>query len=103
MNESPQTNKGIITLVVITLSFNATVGLTALGYCMVFGIKPDQVLLTAFISIITGLLGLIGGMLTKTAPTETQRQMQPPTNDSPAPVTVVNPVSDPVPTVETEK
>lgn len=70
MDDSPSTNKGVIFVVVTTLAFNATLGLVALAYCLVFKIAPDQVLLTAFISIITGLLGVIGGMLTKTSPTE---------------------------------
>ncbi len=105
MNGSPSTNKGVIFVVVLTLAFNATVGLSALGYCLVFKIQPDQVLLTAFISIITGLLGVIGGMLTKTSPTEATAQ--PPAKlstsfDNPTPVQVINAPNDPVPTVETQ-
>ena len=65
--------KGVIFVVVTTLAFNATIGLIALAYCLVFKVAPDQVLLTAFISIITGLLGVIGGMLTKTSPSASNR------------------------------
>jgi hypothetical protein len=71
----PDTNKGVIFVVVCTLAVNATVGLTALSYCLVFKVMPDQVLLTAFVSITTGLLGVLGGMLTKTSPTETTKQV----------------------------
>ncbi len=99
MNEAPQTNMRIIMIVVTTLCVNATVGLSVLGYCLVFGVKPDQVLLTAFISIITGLLGIIGGMLTKTSPTETTKIATVPPL-TPTPVKVVNIPSDPVPTEE---
>lgn len=74
-DSAPATNKGVIFVVISTLSFNATVGLSALAYCLIFKVEPEKVLLTAFISIITGLLGMIGGMLTKTAPTETTKQI----------------------------
>ncbi len=96
----PDTNKGVIFVVVTTLAFNATIGLIALAYCLVFKVAPDQVLLTAFISIITGLLGVIGGMLTKTSPTQATAQA------IPIPITsqvhVTNKPGDPVPTT-TEK
>src|SRR6476646_8248847 len=92
----PDTNKGVIFVVVATLSFNATVGLMALGYCLIFKVAPDQVLLTAFISIITGLLGVIGGMLTKTSPTQTTAQAIP--VPIPSQVHVINKPGDPVPT-----
>ncbi len=70
---SPDNNKSVILVVVLTLAINATVGLSALSYCLVFKVLPDQVLLTAFVSITTGLLGVLGGMLTKTSPTETTK------------------------------
>lgn len=92
MNEQPQTNMRVIMIVVITLALNATVGLSTLAYCLVMKIEPNQVLLTAYLSIVTGLLGLIGGMLTKTSPTEVTKQP-----DSPTPVQVVNQPADPVP------
>lgn len=107
--EQPQTNKSVIFLVVLTLAINATIGLCALEYCLVTKIQPDQVLLTAFISIITGLLGVLGGMLVKTSPTESIKQPlpNPPSpspppisSDNPLPVKVENQLADPVPTVE---
>jgi hypothetical protein len=103
------TNKNVIFIIIVTLALNATIGLSTLAYCLVMKIEPNQVLLTAFISIITGLLGIIGGMLTKTSPTETTKQplpnppTPPPTNENPTPVEVVNAPTDPVPTVDTPK
>jgi hypothetical protein len=104
MNGQPQTNMRVIMLVVITLALNATVGLSTLAYCLVMKIEPNQVLLTAYLSIVTGLLGLIGGMLTKTSPTETTKS--PPHNDGitaggpTAKVEVVNTTAAPVQTEE---
>lgn len=92
----PDTNKGVIFVVVATLSFNATVGLVALAYCLIFKVSPDQVLLTAFISIITGLLGVMGGMLSKTSPTQATAAAIP--VPIPSQVHVTNKPDDPVPT-----
>ncbi len=103
MNEAPQTNMRIIMIVVITLALNATVGLTTLAYCLLNKIEPNQVLLTAYLSIVTGLLGLIGGMLTKTSPTETTKQPPPMLStsfDNPSPVKVISTTEDPVHTEE---
>ncbi len=93
----PDTNKGVIFVVISTLALNATIGLMALAYCLVFKVGPDQVLLTAFISIITGLLGVIGGMLTKTSPTQATAPA-PITTAIPSQVHVTNKPGDPVPT-----
>ncbi len=98
MNEAPQTNMRVIMIVVITLALNATVGLFALGYCLVFQVEPNQVLLTAYISIITGVLGIIGGMLTKTSPTEATKVVVP--HPVPTQVQVVNEPNAPVPVKE---
>lgn len=101
MNEQPQTNMRIIMIVVITLALNATLGISTLAYCLVMKIEPNQVLLTTFLSIVTGLLGLIGGMLTKTSPTEATKVAPittAPTPESPTPVQVVNQPTEPVPT-----
>ena len=108
MNEQPQTNMRVIMIVVITLALNATVGLSALGYCLVMKVEPNQVLLTAYISIITGVLGIIGGMLTKTSPTETTKSAPIPpilpngitVGGPPAQVEVVNTPAAPVQTEE---
>jgi len=109
MNGKPDTNKSVIILVVLTLAFNATVGMCALGYCLVFKIEPNVTLLSIFVNIVTFLFGAVAGMLVKTSPTETTKQPLPnpptpqPTSDNPTPVEVVNAPSDPVPTVDTPK
>jgi hypothetical protein len=92
----PDTNKGVIFVVVCTLAVNATVGLTALSYCLVFKVMPDQVLLTAFVSITTGLLGVMGGMLTKTSPTQSTSAV--PATAIPLQAHITNKPGDPVPT-----
>lgn len=74
MNET-QTNKGIISIVIVTLSINATIGLCILGYCLLFNFKPDQILLTAFVAMVNYLLGVISGVLSKTSPTEATKQV----------------------------
>ena len=71
----PDTNKGVVFVVVTTLAVNATIGFLALAFCLINKIQPDAVLLTAFISMVTGVTGVIGGMLSKTAPTETTKQV----------------------------
>ncbi len=97
----------VIMIVVITLALNATVGLTTLAYCLLTKVEPNQVLLTAYLSIITGLLGVIGGMLSKTSPTETTKVatvIPPPIHPTtPTQVQVMNEPNAPVPTVETDK
>ena len=93
MDEPPTTNKGIIFVVIITLAINATIGLCILGYCLLFQVKPDQVLLTAFVAMVNYLLGVISGVLSKTSPTAT-------TTSAPQNVQVVNEPGDPVPTEE---
>ena len=95
MDEPPTTNKGIIAIVIITLAINATIGLCILGYCLLFQVKPDQVLLTAFVAMVNYLLGVISGVLSKTSPTAT-------TTTAPQSVQVVNEPGDPVPTTETK-
>ncbi len=95
----------IIMIVVITLALNATIGISTLAYCLVNKIDPNQVLLTSFIASITGILGIIGGMLVKTSPTATTTtppSPSPPPNGV-TPVQVVNEPTDPVPTKEENK
>jgi len=100
-DDPPDTNKSIITIIVLGLLINATIGFGSLAYCLVFRIEPNQILLTAFISIETGLLGLVGGMLSKTSPTQvTTGQVPVPI---PSQVHVTNKPDDPVPTTTEEK
>lgn len=96
----PQTNQSTISIVVVTLSVNATIGLCVLGYCLVYKIEPNQVLLTAFVAVVNYILGVVSGILSKTSPTETTKQPQPHDSNLPLPVVVENPKTDPVNTEE---
>ena len=105
--EKPSTNKGVIFVVVSTLAFNATVGMSALAYCLIFKIEPNVTLLSIFVNIVTFLFGAVAGMLVKTSPTETTKAPSPlpQTNGvtaTPAKVEIVNQPNDPVPTTETK-
>ncbi len=94
----PDTNKSIIFVVIAALAFNATLGLSSLTWCLVMKVEPNQVLLTAVMNITSGLLGVIGGMLTKTAPTQSSAIPL----AIPSQVHVTNKPDDPVPTTETK-
>lgn len=98
------TNKAVITVIVLTLAINATLGMVTLAYCLVYKVEPNTALLTAFVGMVNYILGAVSGMLVKTSPTETTKQPPPasPPPDSVVPVTVVNEPDDPVPTVETK-
>jgi len=71
----PDTNKSIITWVVVTLATNATIGVSTLSFVLITGNKPDPVIFTAFVAIVNYILGVLSGMLAKTAPTETTKQV----------------------------
>jgi hypothetical protein len=106
MNEQPSTNKGVIFVVVCTLAINLSIGFSTLSYCLINKIEPNQVLLTSFISITTGLIGWLGGVLSKTSPTEATKAPPPIPTDGvtvggpPAKVEVVNTPAAPVQTEE---
>ena len=109
MNDKPETNKGVIFVIVSTLAVNATIGMATLAYCLVSNTEPNAALLTAFVAIVNFVLGAISGMLVKTSPTEATKQPLPnppspaPTGDNPTPVQVVNAPNAPVPTEEQPK
>ncbi len=87
------TNKSAITIVTTTiagLAFLCVLTVCVISY-MQREVPKDLGLIT------TGLVGGLLTMLTKTSPTETPKAPNP---DAPAPVTVMNPASDPVPTTE---
>lgn len=65
----PESNKHIITIVVLTLAINATIGVGTIAYCIVFEKKPDVGLFTAFVAIVNYILGVISGSLIKSSPT----------------------------------
>ncbi len=96
----PDTNKGIIFWVVVTLAVNATVGVGTLAYVLVNGQKPDPVIFTAFVAIVNYVLGVLSGMLAKTSPTQTTSAVPVPI---PSQVHVTNKPGDPVPTTTETK
>lgn len=91
--EKPESNKNIISLVVMTLAGNATIGMCTLAYCLIRQVELNIALFTAFVAIINYILGVISGMLAKTSATNTTPA--PNSTQSPTPVTVVNPPNDP--------
>ena len=66
----PSTSKTIITIVIATISINATVGVGALSTCLILGLKPETGLVTAFVALTSGLVGALTGLLanTRTSP-----------------------------------
>ena len=90
------TNKWAITLITTTIAVMAVICVVTVCIMAYYGkeVPKDLSMVT------TGLLGALTSMLVKTSPTET---LKAPTPDSPAPVKVVNPESDPVHTEETPK
>lgn len=84
----PSTSPKIIALVVATIALDATFGVCVLAYCLIRGITPDQVLLTSFIGLTTGLVGTLTGLLINTRSGK----------DEPAKTEIVNSKLNPVKT-----
>lgn len=78
----PQSNESMIKMVVFAVALDATVGVIVLGWCLLSGIKPDPTLLTAYVGLTGTLSGYLGGMLTKTTPT--QSTIEKPTEPKPS-------------------
>lgn len=75
-DDPPQTNKGVIFVVVFTICINATIGVITLAYGLLFHSgELNSALLTAFVGLVTGALGVVGGMLSKTSPSEATKQV----------------------------
>lgn len=67
MNVSiPATSIRIITIVVIAIASDATIGILTLAYCMISMIQPPESLTTAFVGITSGLVGALTGLLINT-------------------------------------
>ena len=66
----PSTSKRIITIVVATLSILAIMTIATLSMVMIMGVKPDPIVLTAYVGIagssLTGLTALLAN--TRTSP-----------------------------------
>lgn len=67
----PESNSGIIKMVVFALAVDAFIGVGSLGWCLTSGVKPDATLLTAFVGLTSALVGYLGGILSRTTPTAT--------------------------------
>ena len=63
------TSLRIITIVVCGIAVDATIGLLTLSYCLIFGIKPDPTLITAYVGMTGGLFGALSGLLVNTRTT----------------------------------
>jgi hypothetical protein len=70
-SEKPESNRHIITIVVLTLAVNATIGVCTMAYCLIFDKKPEAGVFTAFVAIVNYILGVISGSLIKSSPTPT--------------------------------
>jgi len=103
-DDKPDTNKGIIFIVVLGLVINATIGVVSLAYCLVFRVAVEQAFLTVFVGIVTYLLGVLSGILSKTSPTAATTSSPsagiPPIPPPPTKVVVENKPDNPVQTEE---
>ncbi len=88
-------NQTAITMITGTIAIMALCCVVTICVLSYLGVKVPPELNT----LTGGLCGALTAMLVKTTPTETAKA---PTPDAPAPVTVMNPASDPVPTSETK-
>ncbi len=88
-------NQTAITMITGTIAIMALLCVVTICILSYLGVKVPPELNT----LTGGLCGSLAAMLVKTTPTETAKA---PTPDAPAPVTVMNPASDPVPTTETK-
>jgi uncharacterized membrane protein YczE len=62
----PSTSIRIITIVIVAIGLDATIGIGTLSACMLLGLKPDPSLVTAYVGITSGLTGALVGMLSNT-------------------------------------
>ena len=85
------TSLRITTIVVMAIAVLAALAVGSLAWCMIMGIDSNQVLLTAFVGITSGLVGALTGLLVNTRTPHTA-------DDEPSTINanITNPVSDPV-------
>lgn len=62
----PATSKTIITIVVSFIAVDATIGLLTLSWMLINKITPDNVLVTAYVGLTSGLVGALTGLLANT-------------------------------------
>ena len=107
-DDKPRTNQGAIFVVICTIAFCAVIGVSTLSYCLIYGIEPNQTLLTVYSSLVIGLFGYLSGVLSKTSPTEATKSAPPtpppadipPIPPPPTKVVVENKPDNPVQTEE---
>lgn len=86
----PESNQGVIKIVVIFIALNGFVGMSALAWCLVTNTKPDATLLTSFVGLTASFGSFLGGMLVRTTPSSAVQDVK-----------VTNEKKDPVPTKPT--
>lgn len=92
----PATNIRIITIVVMAIGIDSTIGLCTLAYCMIAGIRADPTLITAFVGLTSGLSGALTGLLANT-----RSGSQDGLPGHPIETKITNTESQPVPVAET--
>jgi uncharacterized membrane protein YjjB (DUF3815 family) len=82
----PTTSKGIIKIVVIAIAIGAIACVGSLSFCLIFNVKPEPVILTAFVALTGQLVGSLTGLLINTRSTPgTDAEMPKVITDKPTP------------------
>jgi flagellar basal body-associated protein FliL len=68
----PESNKGVIFVVILTLCVNATIGICTLSFCLITQKELNVAVFTAFVGIVNYILGVVSGCLLKTSATTTE-------------------------------
>lgn len=74
----PSTKPGIVRLVVLAIATGSFVTIFTLAVLLVLNIKPDTVILTAFVSLAGQLTGALTGLLINTRSQKTETPPEPP-------------------------
>jgi len=93
-DSAPQSNRGIIFIVILTVAGCTIIGVSTFAVCMLLGLiiaifhvvnhhelppiqdlQPAVIVVSAFGSIVTACLGYLAGVLSKTSPTETTKHI----------------------------
>jgi hypothetical protein len=73
----PESNKGVIFVVILTLCVNATIGICTLSFCLITQKELNVAVFTAFVGIVNYILGVVSGCLLKTSATSTTIETKP--------------------------
>lgn len=93
--DTPQSNKSIIFIVILTVAGCTVIGVATFALCMLLGLiiaifhvvnhhelppmqdlQPAVIVVSAFGSIITACLGYLAGVLSRTTPTEMTKHVE---------------------------